>query len=230
MQTPIHSSAAAVDTKLYTTRLNTQAITANNIVFGYSTIPGNLPNAYGNFVSVWQNVETIPFTIQPIIKQEVTSNTEQGSVVLNFPVLNTSYLAAYSVGPTLEKGQPFGNVCSTVYIPPAGSGSSILFSPSLRLDDVTGNAVAFNYSMPAGITPMDNGAWCGIWPSAIPSYHNPPEKIIPVNSNSSQDSLVFEGYPIRIGYTYTIAYFMSGYNNGSISSQTAMACSITFSA
>ena len=223
-------SLAPSTTQSYQTSVKTDFVTADQIGVSYDTMPGNQPNTYGNFLAIWQNQDTIPWNQEPLKTFPIQTNTQAGSASFGgLDITNNSYIIGYSVGPVDTVGQKYGNICSTTFIPAAGSASSQQDkASSLTLEFIGTNSVAFNFNCPSGVTPMANGAWCGIWRSSVPSFNNPPDDYIQVNLNVESGTLAFNNFPIGRGLTYTIAFFMSGYNGDNTPTQTSMACSLTF--
>ncbi|MGS2763401.1 hypothetical protein [Sinomicrobium sp. M5D2P9] len=218
-------------TQSHETVIKADYVTADTIGISYTNLPGCQPNSNGHFVAIWQNTNSIPWNTPPLKTQPIDTNTPAGS--MNFTgltVTKDTYIIGYSVGPTLSVGQKYGNICSSVYIPDTTSSDQIDFASGLSLIHVGSTSVAFGYKLPDNITPQSNKAWCGLWRAGQPSYNNPPDYVIPANLDAASGTLAFNNVKIGIGLTYTIAFFMSGYDESdkSQSNQKAMACSITF--
>lgn len=212
-----------------TTNVSIDYITADTIGVSYNTLPGNMPNTYGNFVAIWQNSNSIPWNSEPLKTQPIPDNTQKGS--FNFTGLDIAknqYIVGYSVGAKLTTGQTYGNVCSTAYAPSSDPTQQVKEVSSLGLVFVGPSSLAFSFKLPNGCTPESNGAWCGMWRSSNGSYNNAPDEAIPVNINTESGTLSFNSVTIGLGQTYTIAFFMSGWNGGSSPVQTTMACTLTF--
>jgi len=220
-----------------TTTLTISSVSADEIDVDYSTMPGNQPNTYGNFIAIWQNSDSIPWNTepsQPIFS--ITSNTPSGSQPrLNLNLTANDYIIGYGVGPVLTSGnvQKYGNICATAYIPkrlpdgtqPAGT----IFTPSVTNFNVGTTSVSFQFNLPEGLSPQTNGAWAGLWRGGSPSFFTAtPIAAIPISPDTSSGRTAFSGVSIGRGLTYTVAIFMSGYKSGGGSTQRALACSASF--
>lgn len=214
-----------------TTSLVVTSAVADQISVAYNTMPGNQPNSYGNYVGIWQNMDSIPWNTEPLQTQQIVSNTPTGDMIfggLNITV--NSYIIGYAVSPELSGSgmQKQGNICATTFIPPIG-GTASQFSPSMQVLSIGANSVAVGFDLPSGVQPQSNGAWIGIWRAAQASYNNPPEAANSIQVNSGQGSAFINGITIGRGLTYTIGLFMSGWGGGSSpNNQKSMACSVTF--
>ena len=222
-------SATLAATGTDTTKVSIDYITADTIGISYNTLPGNIPNSYGNFVSIWQNSNSIPWNAEPFATKPIPNNSQKGS--MNFDGLDIAknqYIIGYSVGTKLETGQTYGNVSSSAYAPDSNPANQSNLVSSLGIIFVGIDSVAFSYKLPDGCTPNSNGAWCGIWRSSNGSYNNTPDKAVPVTLDTESGTLTFDALTIGLGQTYTIALFMSGWKGGNSPTQTTMACTVTF--
>lgn len=212
-----------------TTNITLSGILADQVTVSYDTMSGNQPNTYGNFLAIWQSGDTIPWNTEPLNIYPIPGNTPNGSV--NFTGLdltNNSYIVGYAVGIALsDTQQKYGNICSTAYIP-ASSNQTSSDQPNISIGVVGSTSVSFNFQLPEGILPQSNGAWAGIWRSGVPSYNNPPEAVTPISINAASGGGSFNNFNVGRGLTYTIGLFMSGYSSTGQSTQTALACSLTF--
>lgn len=233
-QQPLKSSKESMmisASSALTTVLDIDYVLADTIGLSFKSMPGNQPNTYGNFVSIWQNANSIPWNSSPLSTKPIPNNTPHGSVVFDgLDINNHSYIIGYSVGPTLtDNRQKYGNVAATAFVPENSSGQNSLFQPSLAVVFIGTTSVAFSFNLAEGTLPQTNGAWAGIWRSAQPSYNNPPDAVTPISMDVSSGSAAFNNINIGRGLTYTIGLFLSGYKGVSGQNvQTALACSVTF--
>lgn len=217
-----------------TTTINVNHVAADLIAINYSTILGNQPNSYGNYVALWQ-ANSIPWNTTPLMTQKIDTNTQSGSMIFTgLSVTTLDYIIGYAVGPTLagSNQQQHGNICSTAYIPAQKSPGNNTYpttTPSLRIVFVDSNSVSVDYTLPANITPQSNGAWACIWRGGEASYADPALASINISGNAAQGSLAFNRISIGRGLTYTVGLFTSGWGGGSSpNNQKPMACSVTF--
>ncbi|MEN6328611.1 MAG: hypothetical protein ABFD18_20685 [Syntrophomonas sp.] len=213
------------------TKLDVTFVTANTIGLKCNTMPGNHPNDYANLVAIWQNAESIPWGTDPIKTMTCTENTPSFDMVFpGLDITNNSYIVGYAVGSELVKGQKYGNICATAYIPAIGDASAYpAFSPSLKVTYIGTNSVAVDFVLPSGQTPQTNGAWIGIWPAEQASYNNPPRAANSIQVDSYAGTAFINGIKIGRGLTYTVALFTSGWGGGTgPNNQHMMACSVTF--
>jgi len=204
-------------------------VSADQVIVSYNCIPGNQPATYGNYLAIWQNSGPVPYNTEPMKTIQIERNTPDGSQVFDgLNLENNNYVIGYAVGPLLNQGQKAGNVCSTVFLPNANKDEQVDLAANLSLEFVGVNVVAFKYRLPDGCQPKSNGAWAGIWRSSQASYNNPPLDKIAVPIDNESGSISFSNVSIGIGLTYTIGFFMSGWNDGNSPDQKPMACSLTF--
>ncbi len=216
-------------TTLLTTKIEITSVTANSLNISYDTLSGNQPNTFGNQVVLWQNSNEVPFGTPPLQSKVIPSNTQAGS--LNFDgldITNNSYIVGFAVGPKLNTpGQEYGNICSTSFIPE--NGSTVLvenFIASIKNVKPGTTSVSFELEkFPNQINLQENGAWAAIWQSGAPSFYSRPLAAVPLNNNNGG---AFNNVPLGRGLTYTIAVFMSGYNQNGACNQETMATAYTF--
>lgn len=199
-------------------------VTGTSIALEFNTLPGNQPSSYGNMVAIWQNQNQVPWNQTPLNTQSIQNNSQAGSVVftgLNLTI--NSYIVGFAVGPKIS------NICSTVFVP-ASSGSIVndtRFQTNISIGTLGSTSLSVNYTTPTGYTPKTNKNWLGIWLSNAASYTNQPEWATSVSDDASQGVAVFNNITFRRGTTYTVGYFMGGYD-GSTRDLKAMATTMTF--
>ncbi|WP_142786402.1 hypothetical protein [Changchengzhania lutea] len=224
------------DTAAQAQSVTVTAVSGNSISVTFQGIDGNQPNAFGDYLAIWQNGNSIPWTTKPLQTQKIQNTTPTGSANFdNLDVTINSYIVGYAVGPVLTGPgmQPQGNVCASSYIPATGpnaAGSNPdKFVPSLSMNNVGSNSVSVTYKLPSGVATLSNGAWIGIWNSEQAPYKTPPPMAFnKIQTNQSNSTAGINGLNLQRGQTYTIGLFMSGYDD-SKPDQTAMACTVTFS-
>lgn len=212
------------------TALHANYKTADSVRVNFRTMAGNQPGANKNFISIWQDNHSIPWTTQPLDIREMNGNTAEG--ILQFSGLdlrNNSYIIGYSVGPLLAgDAQPYGNICASAFIPARSLGNNTDFTASLTLVYVGDSSVAFNFTLPEGVRPRANGAWAGIWQAGQASYKEPPLMAVPISVDAAFGTEIFNDLTIGRGLIYTIGLFMSGFQDSGRNAQISLACSLTF--
>ncbi len=196
-------------------------VTGNTITFEFETLPGNTPNTYGNWVGLWPNTNVIPWKTAAQASAVIPTDTRDGdSTLTNLVLGDVSYMLGYAVGPEAAVGQKNGCICSTAFIPAAGS-DYVYFQTTMTLGKVTPSSVAVQYTAPAGNTPAANGSWIGLWRGSQASYINPPEAQTGISDNASAGTAIIQGVTLQRGETYTLGYFMS-------QAQTTLAAILSF--
>jgi len=214
------------------TSISIGAVVGDFVVVAYKGIPGNQPNTYGNYLAIWQGSD-IPWNTAPLATQTIVSNTPDGSVTFPVAIGTNSYIVGYAVSPQLTAPKQLdGNVCASAVIPPSGGQTPPPFTPSLMVTYVSSDAVAVQFSLPAGCLPQTNGAWIGLWESGQPSYITTPKPPDGGRNNIQIDApsggAFINGLTLKRGKTYTVGLFMSGWSTTAAPAQKALACSVTF--
>ncbi|MCW3464863.1 hypothetical protein [Chitinophaga nivalis] len=200
----------------------------------YNTMPGNRPKTNNNFLAIWQNFSSIPWSTSPGKNgiQTISTDTPSGDAnFLNLSITKSDYIIGYAVGQELTGStvQQFGNICATAYIPLGSTGANTVFSSSIENIYVGSTSVLFDFSLPDGVTPTANGAWAGLWRGLNPDlYGTPPTAAIQISPNVAKGTTGFNNVSIGIGTSYTIGLFMSGFKSSGGSTQSALACSASF--
>ena len=189
-------------------------------------MPGNSPAANGNFVAIWQNQDQVPWNQKPLNTQSLTGNTQAGSLAFGgLDVNNNSYILGFGVGPDVS------NICATAFVPAASEGQADndTFSTKLTLVNIGTTSLTMQFNTPAGYTPKTNKNWMGLWRGETASYTNPPDTAIAVDLDANFGTQGFNGINIGRGLTYTVGYFMGGWNSDPTKrKQTTLAASLTF--
>ncbi|NEO71053.1 hypothetical protein [Moorena sp. SIO3H5] len=218
-----------------TTEFKVLDIQATQITVSYNTLLGNQPNTYGNYIALWQNDGSIPWDSPTLKTQKIDTNTPNGTMTFSGLELTIQdYIVGYAVSPELSGGsrQKQGNICSSANILKSDGGSSQreIFTPSICTSYIGPNSIAINYNLPTGILPKTNGAWIGLWESALPSYNNPPIAANNLREDAASGAGFINNLKLLRGRTYTVALFMSGWDCdcNSKHDQKSMACYVTF--
>ncbi|HEV7475388.1 MAG TPA: hypothetical protein VGN90_15150 [Pyrinomonadaceae bacterium] len=195
------------------TSVRVAAIRGDSVVLTYSSLPGNDPGSYGNFVAVWEDA-VIPYSKPPLQKISIQGNARRGSVAVgNLKPETSEYIFGYAVGPQVA------DVCSYAYIDP--NDPSREFSAALIILVVTPDTVALRYSFPSGFDPAQNGASVALWRGATGSYRQPPIAQKAITANASTGDVAMSNVQILFGETYTAALLASR-------SRTSLAAWVTF--
>lgn len=219
---PAYMPVRATATPAQVTTLTVTSATGTVISGNYNCLPGDQPSTYGNTVYIWQNANSIPYNQEPLASFPIPGNTQQGS--FSFPNLEIqikSYILSFAVGPNPQAS------CSTAYVPATGSDFQY-FQTTLDVQTLGSDSAAVNYSTPAGNLPQTNGDWIGLWVGAVASYVTAPAAKVQVGSDTAVGVASINNYPFLRGTTYTLAYFMGGWQ-ATAPKQTTMAATFTFS-
>ena len=204
------------------TVLTITGVTGNTIDFFYRTLPGNRPSSLGNVAYIWQASNQVPWGTPPLNKFPIQTDTQSGSGSFsNLDVTNLDYILGYAVGPDTS------TICSTGYVPVIGGGDFQYRQTSLALGTIGPTSLSVNYSTPIGYQPLTNKNWAGIWEGETASYNNPPKWMVAASLDVSAASLSFNNIALRRGWTYTVAWFMGGWNT-TAQKLSPMAASLTF--
>jgi hypothetical protein len=183
------------------TSVRIAAISGDDVILTYSSLPGNDPSSYGNFVAVWEDA-VIPYSKPPLQKISIKSNARRGSLVVGNLIPHTNeYIFGYAVGPEVA------DVCSYVYIDPTEPSQQ--FSASLLILVVTPDTVALRYSFPSDFDPAQNGASVALWRGATGSYTQPPIAQRAITDHASVGDVVMTDVQILSGATYTAGLLAS---------------------
>src|SRR4051794_5486845 len=140
---PMSTELLVAETQLTTSLTVPSPVTSGDqIAYRFDTLGGNQPNAYANYVFLWQTAQqSVPTSTPPEDQQEVSQNQPNGTGVFsNLNVSLESYLLAYAVGPSVQ------NVVSTVLLP-AGTGEAVSFSPSVSVNSLGSSSFTIKYRM-----------------------------------------------------------------------------------
>ena len=206
----------------------------DEVIVHYNTPDGNRPNDYGNQLYLWQ-AKHIPWG-EPVHKQmPITLNDPDGDIVFsNLAMQDKDYIIGYSVGGEADTQSKYINVCTTARLPKnISSGTKKIeyfFSRILPLVE-SNDIFTVNYDFPYGFKPQENGSWLALWKgrSRIPYTDTDLFYKSPFRSDSDQGKLSLPDAGLIMGNLYTLALFMSGWNDGGENiSQLAVAATVTF--
>lgn len=176
------------------------------------------------YVAVWTNTTVFSPQVQPAISRKVESN----HVLLHPLNVGAACVIAYSVGPVLSAAgaQPYGNCCAVQQLTARGIPAQKM-DTSLELRHVGSDVMMFRYTFPAGLTPKNNGAWLGVWDSAI-SISSQPRHVLALPDNAAEGMLYIQDVRVVRGQSYTAALFMSGFAASGKRDLGTMACVLGF--
>lgn len=214
-----------------TTSIRIGEIIGNQFTIDFDGLPSNNPDKYSNYLVVWRNSNTVPWTDASDAYAQVLATKSQGSQVIEVPLqVDASYIVGYAVGAKGDKDPTiWKNVCATGFIPKIGDPGEY-FSPSLSDFVLRSDSISLKYELPDLATPKTNGAWIGIWEAGVPSYTQAPKASNAISMDTARGGALINGVKILRGQTYTVALFTSGWKAGTAGAnvQTAMACSASF--
>jgi len=205
--------------KLHTTDLKASIINAENIELSYSTLPGNCPKSYGNWIGLWQG-SVIPYGRNPLWHSLLGSDDSAGCHILGgLQLQRTPYILGYAHSVSLS------SISSTVQFIPSQTGEGtlgILFPTTISLVAYNAQGIVISYSTPSGNIPVENGDWIGLCAGSQASFSS--ENLIrkvDVTQRSNCSSQALTGISLAYKSTYTIVY-------GCSREETAIAASLTF--
>lgn len=204
-------------------------IAPTSVEISYTTLDGNQPGYYGNYLAIWQSGGTIPWSKTPIHTQALSGN-EQSAGTVSFEGLeltDESYIVGYSVVPIRAN---INNFCASGMIQKKmqATGDSIQ-ALTMQLESVSSNTARISYEALAGYNPAKNGSWIGIWKGNPELYTVSPKYAAKVEAEEDSGLVVFNDVKMLRNSTYTVGFFMNGWNKDIPNlSQGGLAYRITF--
>lgn len=176
--------------------------TGDTVAVSYSSLPGNLPQDYKNFVAIWQ-ASIIPWQSPDFKPRHIENNYESGSLVLDGLVINrNSYIIGFGVGPELT------DICTCTILRAGG----LVTAPTtvlIGLDYIGGNSLTIHYETLAGYRPKTYNNWIGLWKGYASPYNaSDPVGIVKIKEDSNQGSIGMNNIPLAFNTEYTLVYFM----------------------
>ncbi len=205
----------------------------NLINVDYTTIPGNQPYRYYNWIGIWEGTQVLWDACPQNYIFVENNNPSDALPVYESRAPNMNYIVGYGTGiigdhhcnepddskpkskTTVKKNsdksrdEPVinrGSVCATMQIDAKGKSSNLL-ATSVRVLSTSNSVLILQYQTPAGNVPKSNGNWVGIWPGSTVSYDGKNNLYKEdVRSDFSEGQLSIENFPITVSTTYTVAY------------------------
>jgi hypothetical protein len=184
---------------LRTTRISVKQLTPEFIIAHYESIPQNHPATNGNFVQIWQDSQVEWGNPTYGWKANVSGNTTEGDVPVQFLSQKKDYIVGYSVGSNVS------NIIATVYLPEGDITNQQLFSTSLNVLPAQDSLIV-DYITPDGATPQTFNHWVGLFHSDDNPYSTKPLASAVISSDSRASSIPIL-YSLASGRSYTVAYF-----------------------
>jgi hypothetical protein len=214
------------DEETEATNFKVTEVTGDSIQYRYHGMTGNDPTEYGNVVFLWQtSKQVIPRGEAPLASNPVTGASPDGSDVFKGISVGTEpYLVAYAVGRDID------NICATVWVPAASAEQSNKpMEPKVSIRDLGSTSFTFEYVMPPGCVPLEDGDWVGLWQgqSEAVLYSMEPWQAHQMEKDEPQGSDSFDGVVLERGQSYTVGYF-KGALGPKGPQQSTLACSVTF--
>ncbi|RBL89316.1 hypothetical protein [Chitinophaga flava] len=193
----------ATPVELYTCSLEVKDVTADTIAVKYKGLPGNQPNLYENYVSLWPSA-TIPWNITPIKHVLVPGDNEQGDFVIHgLTIKPTNYTLGYGVGNMIS------DICTCAQILSVDYMEIVPYTVTISISRVDTNSITLNYVTLPGYLPGFYQNWVGLWEGfASPYFAVPPLGQTVITSNASQGSAGITNVTIDPNAAYTLIYFM----------------------
>ncbi|MDT3397365.1 hypothetical protein RKE29_12010 [Streptomyces sp. B1866] len=215
----------SVDTQL-TTGLTIANVGGDTATYNFATMPGNLPKKYGNTVYIWQTpTSSVPRNAKPLNHNPVRVDQPDGSDVFSsLQIGNLPYLIAYAVGDSVSR------VCSTAFIPASGKDFSYV-SPGVSRVGIGSTSQTFQYQLPQGMLPGEDGDWAGLWEGqdtgVLYDKDVKPKRHLQVKSEKHTDQETFTDVVLERGTEYIIGYFKGGFSS-SDPDRRGLACSVSW--
>ena len=195
-------SVALATPDLQTCSVVIENYTADTVSLRYCGLSGNQPKSYANFLAIWESA-VIPWTVEPLARQEILQNRETGSQVLTgMKITSSNYIVGYGVGDKIT------DICATAQIS-AGGLKSPPSCVHISIAYVGSNSLSVNYSTLPGYLPKTYRNWIGLW-EGYASPYNAPEPVGRsfIESDSTQGTAALNNVELGIDSTYTLIYFM----------------------
>ncbi len=205
------------------------SVAPTSIELSYSTIDGNKPGEYGNYLAIWQSKSSIPWSKSPDTVQAVSDSVQSSGTISfdNVELTDESYVVGYSVVPQAGSDN---NFCALALVPEKSSQAQMqVQSLTIDLESISSNTARINYQALAGYTPAAHNNWIGIWKGNPELYSAPPKYAQKVELDEDCGLVTFNGIKMLRDSTYTVGYFMSGWNaDPQKLIRSGLACKITF--
>ncbi|WP_212005706.1 hypothetical protein [Chitinophaga sp. HK235] len=197
------SNIIATTVELYTCSLEVKNVTTDTIAVKYKGLPGNQPESYKNYVSLWPSA-TIPWNVEPAKRVPVPHNYEEGDFVIHdVTVKPINYTLGYGVGPMIT------DICTCAQILSVNYMEIVPLTVTISIVSVDKKSIILNYITLPGYLPGLYQNWVGLWEGFASPFNAPPplgQTII--SSNASQGSIEIKNVRIETGAAYTLIYFM----------------------
>lgn len=192
-----------VESSLQTTSISVVSVTADVVTVTYSSLPGNQPNTYNNFVAIWE-ATAIPWQAEPLRRLTIPGNGQMGSIAIDgVMITDNAYIVGYGVGPDIA------NICVSASIGAISNGLEPPANVKIDLLEVNPGFVRFRYETLAGYLPHTCNNWVGLWPGYVSPYNAPQfmgQADIPLDSTVGE--LTIRNVKISPGIPYTLIYFV----------------------
>jgi hypothetical protein len=202
---PLRSLAVtAAPAAVSLTSITVPYVGPNAVSVDYTTLPGNTPKSYSNFLAIWEST-IVPWKVPPMATQKIIGDTQQGSVSFsNLSIQSKAYIIGYAVGPEIT------DICATATVFAGGqTGSNSEFSTSIGIAHVDDDTIVVQYYCCLGYQPQPAKNWIGLWQGpASPFSSGPPIYQQPVTSSSATGTVVMNGVTLTFATQYTLVYFM----------------------
>jgi hypothetical protein len=201
------------------TELKASIVNAESIELSYSTLPGNRPKLYGNWLGIWQGA-MIHRGQEPVWRFPMENDERAGRQILgDLQLQRKPYILGYA------NSESQGSLSATVQFVPGQTAEGtygISFSTTLSLAAYNAHGLVVNYSTPQGNVPVENDNWIGLWDGDLASFSTDNLiKRVKVTQRSNRSSQAITDVILAYKSTYTVAY-------GNSKEDTAIAASITF--
>lgn len=192
-------AGSSPDSDLSHFTLSANIPTSGGVIVKYTSLPGNLPQQYGNTVTLWNS--TIPNTQEsPLVTAPVPDNSEVGDVWIPYGFQQSNYSVTYDTAGVTS-------MCALVQIQLAAAALTIPTYVSLTISSLDSAGVTVIYSTLPGYTPATYKNWIGLWRGFESPYSgDKPLAVAAITEDFTQGEvrILFSPGP----FDYTLIYFM----------------------
>lgn len=175
----------------------------------YSTLPGNQPTTYQNYVAVW-GTSVVPWSAAALAAPTAIPSNYQSAnfTVSNLQLADTTYIIGYGVGPPGSPDWPA--ICASAVVNQGGQ-AGVTDRVSLTINSIGSTSLAVNYHTLSGYQPGLAANWIGLWTGQVsPYFAGPPMATVMVTGPNEGTVVMNQGVFITVSTTYTLIYFMGG--------------------
>ncbi len=188
-----------------------QQPTTRIVTVSYHTLNGNNPANNDNYLGIWHSPSGVIPRTKADWSQKITKTEPDSKIICKTPINDNGFVVGYcqTGDPKLDEKAAL-NVSASAAIIPSGD----IHNPDTPLLDIEGDTTSaiLKYRLLKNMS--YSGHWFGIWEENKtigeddPCYTDTTEKADPDKSGI----IPLDNVPFYRGSSYTLAYFMAGYD------------------